>query len=189
MGFRAGTVSGSSRGPGRFVLARLDHGEQPHAASQVSAAHTQRPRPHRGSGALPGKSDWSRCTPGCDFLTDRKSSILEVWAAPGSRETFQKNGGGLRPPPFWKVSRPPGAAQTPKIDENLEPDRLQVPSFLLSGSRGRSEDVDIRDTGGRCHRGNHSRRWEASPPHLLKGVPGATRTAQTRNIADCLPAR
>ena len=31
--------------------------------------------------------------------TDRKSSILGVWAAPGGKETFQK-GGGLRSPPF-----------------------------------------------------------------------------------------
>ena len=51
-----------------------------------------------------------------DFLTDRKSSILGVWAAPGGRDSFQKDG-GLRPPPFCKVSRPPGAAQTPKIDD------------------------------------------------------------------------
>jgi len=38
---------------------------------------------------------------------------LGVWAAPGGRETFQK-GGGRSPPPFWKVSRWPGAAQTPQ---------------------------------------------------------------------------
>ena len=44
-----------------------------------------------------------------DFLTDRRLSILRVWAAPGGRETFQKGGG--------KVYRPPGAAQTLKIDE------------------------------------------------------------------------
>jgi len=37
-----------------------------------------------------------------DFLTDRTSSILGVWAAPGGQETFQK-GGGRRPPRFWKV--------------------------------------------------------------------------------------
>jgi len=56
-------------------------------------------------------------------LADRGSSIfgptanrrfLGGWAAPGGRDTFQK-GGGLRRPSFWKVSRPPGAAQTPKI--------------------------------------------------------------------------
>ena len=51
-----------------------------------------------------------------DFLTDRKSSIWGVLAAPGGRETLQK-GWGRSPPPFWKVSRPPGAAQTPKIDD------------------------------------------------------------------------
>jgi len=31
-----------------------------------------------------------------DLLTDRKSSILGVWAAPGGRETLQK-GGGVKP--------------------------------------------------------------------------------------------
>ena len=46
----------------------------------------------------------------------RRSSIFGVWAAPGGRETFQK-GGGRSPPSFWKVSRPPGTAQTPKIDD------------------------------------------------------------------------
>jgi len=43
-----------------------------------------------------------RLTPGFlihDFLTDRKSPILGVWAAPGGRETFQK-GGGRSPPSF-----------------------------------------------------------------------------------------
>ena len=36
--------------------------------------------------------------------------------SPGGGETLQK-GGGRGPPPFWRVSRPPGAAQTPKIDD------------------------------------------------------------------------
>jgi len=48
-----------------------------------------------------------------DFLTDRTSPIFGVWAAPGGRETFQK-GGGRRTLSFWKVSRPPGSAQTPE---------------------------------------------------------------------------
>ena len=67
----------------------------------------------------PYQSALSAGTPGfliCDFLTDRKSSSFGVWAARGGRETFQK-GGGRSHPPFWKVSRPPGAAQTPKIDD------------------------------------------------------------------------
>jgi len=34
-----------------------------------------------------------------DFLTDRRSSILGVWAVPGDLGTFRK-GGGLRPPTF-----------------------------------------------------------------------------------------
>jgi len=60
-----------------------------------------------------------------DFLTDRKSSILGVWAAPDGRETFQKEG-GLRPPPFWKVSRPPGAAQTPLILGGGSPPKIKA---------------------------------------------------------------
>ena len=57
-----------------------------------------------------------RRTPGFliyDFLTGRESLILGVWAAPGARETFQK-GGGLRPPPFWRVSGRPGPPRPPK---------------------------------------------------------------------------
>ena len=50
------------------------------------------------------------------FLAERESSILVVWAAPGGPETIQKDG-WLRPPPFWKVSRPPRAVQAPKIDD------------------------------------------------------------------------
>ena len=38
-----------------------------------------------------------------DFLTDRESSILGVWAAPG--------------PPFWTVSWQPGAACTSQSDD------------------------------------------------------------------------
>jgi len=69
--------------------------------------------------AKPRVSDLKKLTPVFliyEFLTDRKSPLLRFWAAPGGRETFQK-GGGLRPPPFWKASRPPGAAQNPKIDD------------------------------------------------------------------------
>ncbi len=44
----------------------------------------------------------------------RKSAILGVWAAPGARETLPK-GGGLRPPPFGRVSGAPGFIQTPKM--------------------------------------------------------------------------
>ena len=49
----------------------------------------------------------SRVTPGFliqDFLTERKSSICEVWAAPGGRETFRK-GGGLCFPTFLEGFR------------------------------------------------------------------------------------
>ncbi len=46
-------------------------------------------------------------------------SFFFVWGilvAPGALETLQK-GGGLCPPPFWRVSRAPGAAQTPKMTD------------------------------------------------------------------------
>jgi len=36
----------------------------------------------------------------CDFLTDRKSSILGFWQAPGGQETFQKGEGGFAPATF-----------------------------------------------------------------------------------------
>ena len=60
------------------------------------------------------------CTVGgykiCELLKDRESVILGVWAAPGARETIPK-GGGLGPPPFGRVSRAPGAAQTNKMSD------------------------------------------------------------------------
>ncbi len=50
------------------------------------------------------------------FFKDRNSVILGVWAAPGAPETLAK-GGGLRPPPFARVSKSPGATQTLKITD------------------------------------------------------------------------
>ncbi len=44
-----------------------------------------------------------------EFVEDRKSVILGVWAAPGAPETL------LRPPPFGRRSEAPGAAQAPKM--------------------------------------------------------------------------
>ncbi len=44
---------------------------------------------------------------------DCKSVMFRVWAAPGARETRQKGGGRSRPP-FWRLSKAPGAAQSPK---------------------------------------------------------------------------
>ena len=51
---------------------------------------------------------------------DRKSSSFGVWAAPGARETLPE-GGGQSPPPFWRVSKAPGAAQTLKLDDFRSP--------------------------------------------------------------------
>jgi hypothetical protein len=42
-------------------------------------------------------------------------SVFGVWAAPGGFKTIQKCR-GFRPPHFWMVLKPPGAAQTPKTD-------------------------------------------------------------------------
>ena len=47
---------------------------------------------------------------------DRKSSILEVWAAPATPKTIPE-GGGLRPPPSGMVFGAAGSAQIPKIDD------------------------------------------------------------------------
>ena len=44
-------------------------------------------------------------------------SVFGVWAAPGGFKTIQKCG-GLRPPHFWMILKPPEAAQTPKTDPN-----------------------------------------------------------------------
>ncbi len=50
--------------------------------------------------------------------------MLGVWAAPGASETLPKDG-GLRPPPFVRVSgapgavKTPGAAKTPKSTYNI----------------------------------------------------------------------
>ncbi len=56
------------------------------------------------------------CTLGGNFqfLKDRESVILGGWAALGIRDTIPL-GGGLRPPPFARVSGAPGAAQTLKM--------------------------------------------------------------------------
>jgi len=88
-----------------------------------------------------------RLTPGLliyDFLTDRKSSIWGVWAALGGPETFQK-GGGRSPPRVWKVSRLPGAAQTPKIDDcrSAKKSYTKIP-FGHFGSKSNSGRSRIR---------------------------------------------
>ena len=57
--------------------------------------------------------------------------LLGVWAAPGAQETIP-NGGGRSPQPFGMVSRAPGAAQTPKMD-NLRV-LTKFRSFLASQS-------------------------------------------------------
>ena len=57
--------------------------------------HGHRPEPWSGRAWQMSRFN-SECTPRFlihDFLTDRRSSILGVCAAPGGRETFQKGGG------------------------------------------------------------------------------------------------
>ncbi len=53
---------------------------------------------------------WEFC-----FFMGRKSVILGVWAAPGAPETLPK-GGGLRPPPFARVSKGPRGRPDPQND-------------------------------------------------------------------------
>ena len=57
-----------------------------------------------------------------------------VWAAPGGRDTCQK-GGGRSTSPFRKVSRPPGAAQTPKTDDfrSVKKSFIRNPGVCLWG--------------------------------------------------------
>ncbi len=52
---------------------------------------------------------------GPKFKNKIKMELGHVWA-PGARETLQK-AGGRNPPPFWRVSKAPGAAKTPKITD------------------------------------------------------------------------
>jgi len=51
-----------------------------------------------------------------DFLTDLKSSILGVWAAPCTWETFQKDGGAAPPPPTFLEGIPAALAGRCRID-------------------------------------------------------------------------
>ena len=62
-------------------------------------------------------------------------SIWGVWAVPGGGGTLQKDG-GLRPPPFWKVSRPPEATETPKIvdSRSVKKSYIKNPAVILLGS-------------------------------------------------------
>jgi hypothetical protein len=78
-----------------------------------------------------------------NFLRIEHRPFLEVWEAPGAPETLPK-GGGLRPPPFARVSGGPGAAQTPKMTDFrlltnykiLQPSNVQPRSegWLSAGS-------------------------------------------------------
>ena len=52
-----------------------------------------------------------------DFFTNRRSSILGVWAASSGLHTFQKKWGSFTPHHFGRFPGRPGAAQTPKIDD------------------------------------------------------------------------
>ena len=54
------------------------------------------------------------------LFRDQKSSILGVWTAPGAPKTIPE-GGGPSPPPVVMGSGAPGAVQTPKIDDILDP--------------------------------------------------------------------
>ena len=89
----------------------------------------------------------------------RKSSILGLWAALGSRETFQK-GGGRSSPPFWKVSQPPGAAQSPKIDD-LRP-RCIAPG-PATNRRALKGGLTIPDQGGTVMNRGVNRTLPATP--------------------------
>ena len=71
---------------------------------------------------------------------------MGVWSAPGGRETLQK-GGGRNPPPFGRVSRPPGTDQTPKIDDfrSGKKSYIKNPGVILPGGGARRGEIgDVR---------------------------------------------
>ncbi len=98
-----------------------------------------------------------------DFVKDRKSVILGVWAAPGAPETRSK-GGGRSPPPFGRISGAPGAAQTPKMTDFRPSTNYKIPSqstaTIWRGARQlahRRTEVEAMPLGshpidGRAHR-------------------------------------
>ncbi len=93
-------------------------------------------------------------------------SVFGVWAAPGGFKSIQK-GGGLRPPHFWMVLKPPGAAQTPKTDpKHSGQTAFRYPAS--GGSRyqvGRTSQYRTRDPAPGLGEGS-------APDHGPTGVPG-----------------
>ena len=63
------------------------------------------------------------------FVKDRKSVNLGVWAAPGARDTIPL-GGGLRPPPFGMVSLAGDPAWRAgfRLDSNLDSLKIGPPA-------------------------------------------------------------
>ncbi len=51
------------------------------------------------------------------FKQNRKSAIFGVWAVPEAPETLRKGVGASPPTSNGRVSRAPGAAQTPKMTD------------------------------------------------------------------------
>ena len=85
-----------------------------------------------------------------NFFKDRKSAILGVWAAPGAPETLPK-GGGLRPPPFGRVSGALGAAQTPNMADLRPFTKFEITSqsaaSVMQCSSARGVPCDNRASG------------------------------------------
>ncbi len=98
-------------------------------------------------------------------------SVFGAWAAPGGFTTIQKCG-GPRPPHFWMVLKPPGAAQAPNKDpENSGQTAFRYPDLLPLRNRScnrrfrgskRSPPIGkpLEKIGGR------------SPPHFSDWLPG-----------------
>ena len=71
-----------------------------------------------------------------DFLTDLQPLIFGDLGGPGWPGNPSKIFRGFTPPPFWKVSRPPGAALTPqKIGDcrSAKDHMLKTQVYLASG--------------------------------------------------------
>ncbi len=75
----------------------------------------------------------------------QKSSILGVWTAPWAPETTPK-GGARRAPPFGVVCGPPGAVQTPKINNVWVPEK-EIFMVILIRSWGLCFRVGNRASG------------------------------------------
>jgi hypothetical protein len=98
---------------------------------------------------------------------DEKSAILGVWVAPGAPEILAK-GRGRSPPPFGRVSRAPGAAQTPKMTDFRPLQHLKFPPKVQP--RFGLNAITVLRSVGRDRSGTASASsLESIDPHIRPG--------------------